>query len=243
MEAKTHIFPNPDLLVEALGTSFKEAEEEADSRGEPLHVAVPGGSTPKKFFQYLSGPFADSINWDRIHFYWGDERCVPPDHPESNFGMTKKALLDKIDIPIKNIHRIQGESDPESEILRYSHEIKTTVSTKDQSLPQFDWIILGLGADGHTASLFPKMISSLVDEQICTIATHPQSGQKRISLTLSILNNAKRVTFLVTGKSKTEVVTSILMNKSDNLRFPAALVSPHSGKLDWYLDQEAGRLL
>jgi len=243
MKAKTHIFPTPKLLYQALGESFKKIVADADTRGKKLHIALPGGSTPERFFEYLSGPISDEINWNVVHLYWGDERCVPPEHPDSNYGMTKKALLNKIDIPPANIHRINGESNPEAEVLRYSKEVKTTVSTKDQKLPQFDWIILGLGTDGHTASLFPQMISSLAEDQICTIATHPQSGQKRISLTLSVLNNAKRVSFLVTGKSKMQVVASILKNKPEGHRLPAAQVLPHSGVLEWYLDQEAGALL
>lgn len=239
VKAKTHIFPTQDLLVQALGASFKEAANEAGSRKENLHIAIPGGSTPQEFFQYLSGPISNKINWNRVHFYWGDERCVPPDHPESNYGMTEESLLSKINIPAGNIHRIHGETKPAEEVRRYADEIKSSLPLNEQSLPRFDWIILGLGSDGHTASLFPNMNLSTTSKKICTIASHPQSGQKRISLTLSAINNARRVSFLVKGESKASVVASVLNCDRKNLSLPAAQVSPNSGILEWFLDEAA----
>lgn len=243
MKANSYIFQTSDLLYHALGESFKDSVSRVERQGWKIHIALPGGSTPHKFFQYLSGPISDEINWNVIHFYWGDERCVPPDHPDSNYGMTNKALLNKIDIPKYNIHRIYGESEPEKEVLRYSEEIRANVPSNNQNLPQFDWIILGLGTDGHTASLFPHISLSSTTKQICTIATQPQSGQKRISLTLSILNNAKHISFLVTGKSKAQVVASILNEDPERYKYPAANVAPSRGILEWYLDQEAGAFL
>jgi 6-phosphogluconolactonase len=243
METKTQIFANPNLLVEALGSSFKESVDSTVSRGENMNIVIPGGSTPQKFFQFLSGPIAKEIDWNCVHLYWGDERCVPPDHPESNYGMTHKALLDKINIPKRNIHRIHGEDIPEQEVQRYSDEIRKFVPEDSHSIPRFDWIILGLGEDGHTASLFPNLNLSTTSEQICTIASHPQSGQKRISLTLSAINNAKRVSFLVSGQSKGPIVASILNCDRESLNLPASQVSPNSGNLEWFIDSSASSLL
>lgn len=205
-------------------------------------VALSGGSTPKLLFQILADDYADQVDWSGIHLFWGDERCVPPDHQDSNYGMTKALLLDHIDIPSSNVHRIRGEEQPATEAIRYGQEILTTVSAVD-GRPAFDLIILGMGSDGHTASIFPHQRHLLQNTAICSVATHPESGQKRITINGPVLNHAYQVAFLVTGAAKAEKVQLILEKQAGYKAFPAAHIAPADGITHWFLDEAAAQLL
>ncbi|HDP99346.1 MAG TPA: 6-phosphogluconolactonase, partial [bacterium] len=199
-----------------------------------------GGSTPVRLFQQLASPaYRENIDWKNVHFFWGDERCVPPDHPDSNYGMTKKYLFDHISIPHENIHRINGENDPETEAKRYAGEIFRLLPLNRHGWPQFDWILLGLGNDGHTASIFPGSPILKDRDNICAVATHPQIGQKRITLTLLVINATKRLSFLVSGENKASIAANILTAAEKNKSLPATFVRPENGALEWYLDQPA----
>jgi 6-phosphogluconolactonase len=214
---------------------------ESANRKRYLSVALSGGSTPKMLFSTLGENFSDSVHWEYVHFFWGDERCVPPEDPESNYGMTKKALFDKISIPSSNIHRIRGEMEPEKEAVRYSKEIAGFTRKRD-GLPVFDLVILGLGEDGHTASIFPGHNELLTSEKICKVAVRPENSQKRITITGRIINNADNILFLVTGANKAEVVSEIIESPG-TVDYPAAFIEPVHGVLKWYLDIDAaGRL-
>lgn len=208
------------------------------SSKEKYFLALSGGTTPKIIFQTLAENYKYKINWSKVHFFWGDERCVPPDNPESNFGMTKQYLLNHIDIPEENIHRIKGEDDPYKEAIRYSEEIKKYLP-EVYGLPQFDLTMLGLGEDGHTASIFPDQMELLASDRICEAANHPLTKQKRITLTGRIVNNSVAISFLVTGKNKSIVLKKILGRKDDYLKFPASHIQPVKGKLFWFLDKDA----
>jgi len=244
VRAEIKIFETANDLAGALATEFERTVNQASILNQNLFVALSGGSTPAFFFRALTKPpFQKKISWNHVHLFWIDERCVSPDHPESNYGMTRNHLLNHIFIPEKNIHRIRGEADPFEEAKRYADEIETAVSKDESNLPRFDWIFLGLGADGHTASIFPG--SGILEENksICSVAAHPVTKQRRITLTLPAINNAKRISFLVTGKSKAVIVAEIV-NKGNNERIlPAAFVHPSNGMLEWYLDREAGVFL
>src|SRR5690606_18391122 len=202
--------------------------------------ALSGGSTPKIVFDQLAEKYAHAIAWDRIHLYWGDERCVPPTDEQSNYKMTVDHLISKIDIPQGNIHRILGEAEPAQEALRYAGLLDSKLARRGDS-PQLDLVILGMGDDGHTASIFPHQIELWEAPQHCVVATHPDSGQKRVSLNGRTINAAKAVAFLVTGKSKAKKVKSVV--EGERPIFPASLVRPESGKLVWFLDREAASLL
>ncbi len=210
------------------------------SQKNEFFLCLSGGSTPEIIFQTLSKEYKNKIDWTKVHLFWGDERCVPPDNSESNFGMTKKYLLNFIDIPEKNVHRIYGENDPETEMIRYSEEIKKIIPSKN-GFPDFDLIILGLGEDGHTASIFPNQMNVLHSENICEVAIHPSTERKRITITGNVINNAKEITFLVTGESKSEILKKVLVEKNNNL--PAEFINPVSGKLQYYIDLNAASLL
>jgi len=182
---------------------------ESEKVTTPFCIALSGGSTPELLYSVLGDHFSKSVNWENIHFFWGDERCVPAGSHESNFGMTHRSLLGKINIPASNIHRIRGEDDPAMEASRYAGEISDYTRKRD-GLPVFDLIILGLGEDGHTASIFPSEANLMESEKICEVASHPVSMQKRITLTGRIINNADKVTFLVTGRKKAVIVEKII---------------------------------
>lgn len=223
-----------------LAIAFCEELLKLRKNQEQFNIALSGGSTPKIIFEELSKNYKDKFDWNEIHFYWGDERCVPPDDTESNYGMTKKYLLDHINIPRENIHRIKGENDPVIEAERYSDEIKILVNSKN-GLPNFDLVMLGLGEDGHTASIFPDQMNLLHSEKICEVATHPSTGQKRITITGKVINNSRAVTFLATGEGKSETLKKVLKEKDE--RLPATYIQPFNGSLKYFVDESAARLL
>ena len=205
-------------------------------------VALSGGSTPALLLSLLGDNFSKSVQWNNVHFFWGDERCVSPDNAESNYGMTKRMLFDKIDIHSSNIHRIRGEDDPEKEAIRYSREISEFTSNRE-GFPCFDLVILGLGEDGHTASIFPGHTESFNSDRICEVAVHPLNQMKRVTITGRVINNADSVVFLVTGLNKSGVVEVILKKGDPDHSIPAAFIAPVYGSLSWFIDEDAGSLL
>jgi len=214
----------------------------SEKASSPLSIVLSGGSTPELIYSVIGDHFSKSIKWENVHFFWGDERCVPPDNPESNFGMTHRSLLKKIKIPASNLHRIRGENDPVKEAFRYSREIDEH-TRKREGLPLFDLIILGLGEDGHTASIFPSDATVMESERICEVVSHPLSMQKRITLTGRIINNAYKVTFIVTGRKKAEIVKKIINKCPSVQNLPAFRIVPVYGALSWFLDKGAASLL
>ena len=205
---------------------------------EVVHVALSGGSTPKLIFDVLAKDFGNDIDWSTIHFYWGDERCVPPDNNQSNYKMTQEHLFSKIEVPKENIHRVLGENDPIGEAMRYANLLEINMD-RVEGVPQFDLVILGMGDDGHTASIFPHEIDLWDAQDHCVVATHPDSGQKRVSINGKVINTAKEVAFLVTGENKAEKVDEIHNQKEGYKKYPASLVDPKSGKLIWLMDSES----
>ena len=238
------MFEDADELAEQLAIEFLNSVHQAVENEKKFYVALSGGSTPAHFFHKLaSEPYREKISWQSVHFFWGDERCVPPNHSDSNYRMTKQNLLDYISLPAENVHRILGEKDPTTEAKRYAQEIESLVPKNDSKFPRFDWILLGLGTDGHTASIFAG--SDVLDDHqnICTATIHPESGQKRITLTLPVINNARRISFLVTGEHKASIVAQILVGVESSERLPVSLIRPTNGNLEWYLDREAGKVI
>ena len=223
---------------EDLAKSFSEYFSEVVDRSDSIHIALSGGSTPKIVFQELAGNFNDKISWEKVHFYWGDERCVPPDDKESNYLMTKEYLFSKVNIPDFNIHRIKGENDPDKEALEYGTILDKNLP-KSEGIPQFDIVLLGMGDDGHTASIFPHEIDLWHATHNCVVGQHPDTGQKRITISGKIINNAVEVIFLVTGKGKADKVRQVVLKEGNFKAYPASLVAPKSGKLIWYLDRDA----
>jgi 6-phosphogluconolactonase len=205
-------------------------------RSQIFHWALSGGSTPQMLFKHLARTRAGEPEWERVHFWWGDERCVGPDDPESNFGMTRKFLFDKLSLRPEQIHRVLGEAEPEGEAQRYAEEIRQWLPV-EEGLPRFDLMMLGMGADGHTASIFPSNRELLDDPRLCAVARHPESGQLRVSLTGPVIAASRRIAFLVTGEQKAPVLRSILVADAESLQYPAARFR----SAYWFVDQDALR--
>ncbi|MFZ7239544.1 6-phosphogluconolactonase [Avibacterium avium] len=228
------IFENAQSAVEKIAEELKQYSLE----GRPVHISLSGGSTPKLLFKTLAAaPYNQAIQWKNLHFWWGDDRMVAPSDPESNYGEVQKLLFDHIEIPAENIHRIRGEAPVEQELTRFQNELAEVVPNGE-----FDWIILGMGADGHTASLFPHQ-TNFDDENLAVIAKHPETGQVRISKTAKLLEQAKRITYLVTGAAKAEILKEIQSTPAENLPYPAAKIKAKNGVTEWYLDKDAAKLL
>ncbi len=235
-ETEVRIFETPKKVYKAIA---KEIVKHAQKTNQPrFDIALSGGNSPKGLFKKMSKKYRNSIPWDRIHFWWGDERCVSPHDAESNYKMTVDYLLSKINIPKENIHRIKGERNPDEEAQRYSEEITLNLNSRND-IPVFDLIILGMGSDGHTASIFPNQMELLNTEKICEVAQHPNSGQKRITLSGRVINNANRIFFLVTGENKAMRISEIMNDTDAAKQLPAYHISANSGRLIWFLDDAA----
>jgi 6-phosphogluconolactonase len=236
-----HIFKSVEKLADFFAGRISESiKETAGDRF--FHIALSGGSTPKQVFRLLSKNYKDKIDWSKVMLFWGDERCVSPSSDESNYKMAYKSLIKNLNIPASNIYRIEAERDPVGEAARYA-EIVGTLLPRKNNLPEFDMVMLGLGEDGHTASIFPGNIHLFNSEKLFEISQHPATRQKRITATGKLINNARQVCFLVTGKNKAEKVAQIIEKKTGWQDLPASQVNPTDGELIWLLDDLAGQLL
>jgi 6-phosphogluconolactonase len=233
------IFETPEEVATAFA---RELFQLVSHSSGSFHLALSGGSTPRLLFNLLADDYASLMPWNKIHFWWGDERCVPPDDNESNFKMAYDSLLGKIPVDAGQIHRIKGELEPKEACEQYSDEILGHVNLQ-HNLPAFDLIMLGMGDDGHTASIFPDRMDLLKAGSICEVATHPVTGQKRVTLTGPILNNAGHVAFLVTGKSKASRIAQIINKEGLASGLPAYHIQPRDGRLSFFLDRQAVSLL
>ena len=240
--ANYKIYETPQMLAEAFAEVLVDRIREAEKNKNPLTIAISGGNTPKFLFSVLAEKYYKSVDWNMVRLFWVDERCVAPDDPESNFGMTEKILLEKIKISAGNVFRMRGEDDPAIEAPRYSGVISCQTRNKN-GFPVFDIIILGMGDDGHTASIFPGNNKLLSSNKICEVAIHPVSGQKRITITGKVINNSKSVFFLVTGNKKSKIVKEIFRNSADSKIFPSAHVKSVSGTTTWLLDNDAAKYI
>lgn len=238
MNRKLLVYNDPYLLAEKLAEwLIREIERTVNANGV-FTIALSGGQTPGLLYSVLGDHCSGAVSWDKVHLFWGDERCVDPRENESNYRLAWEALIGKIEIPCENIHRMRGESDPAAEAERYSEELSRYVELRN-GIPSFTVMLLGIGEDGHTASLFPGFDNSITPGRNCIVATHPVTGQKRISVTMQVINNSESVVFAVTGAAKAGVVAAIWDGGRAAAAYPAALVRPRSEKLFWYLDKAA----
>ena len=240
MKHNSYIFKNPEDLANQFADQLIEWVE--DHSGNTFHLAISGGKTPDLLFSALASKYADSRYWQKVHFWWVDERMVPPTDLESNFGVAQKLLFSQISIPEENVHRIKGENTPKEEALSYSSQISIHLPEQN-GWPVFDLILLGMGDDGHTASIFPDQMHLLDSERICEVATQPQSGQKRVTLTGRAITHAMKVCFLITGLNKAERLSEIWNNPEKANLLPAAHIHPENGDLKWYLDELAAAFI
>lgn len=241
MSHSVRVFPSR----EALAQSFAAMLIKDLDRIEPDHyytIALSGGSTPEYLFRYLSENYADRISWEKLLVFWVDERCVPPENEESNYRMAYESLLQNVPIPDANIFRIRGEDDPVAEARQYSGLVISMVPGY-RGIPQFDLMLLGLGDDGHIASVFPDRPDLLTTVQLYEVAVRPDKKQKRITATGRLINNSSKIYYIVTGKGKASIVSKVLEGRSGTDLIPASGIMPASGHLVWMLDNEAASLL
>ncbi len=236
----TQIFPTPSELALQVATQFCELAQNAIAARNKFSVALAGGSTPKAAYQLLATPqFADQIDWQKVHIFYGDERCVPPDHPDSNYHMSRQALLDHVPIPEANIYRMPGEIDPINAALQYEHQLRNFF----WEMNYFDLVLLGMGADGHTASLFPG--TQAIHEKNCWVRAHfvEKLNTWRITLTPVLINTAHQIVFVVAGQNKAEPLQQVRHGPYQPDNYPSQIIQPKKGQLTWMLDQAAASLI
>lgn len=220
-------YPDGEALARAAAGDFVAGA----AAGDRFAVALTGGASPRRLYALLADPaFSARIPWDRVHLFWGDERAVPPGHPRSNFGMAERLLLSRVPIPPANIHRIRGELPPVDAANAY----RTELASFFDGAVRFDLVYLGLGADGHIASLFPFDIPRLTeqDDPVATSVRRPE-GEARVTLTLAALNGSTRVEFLIPSSDKLHIAGRVLRGPLDPFRIPAQGVRPANGELVW----------
>ena len=237
MHASAHVmqrvvFPTPEALAEQTADLIARRVGRPGDELESFTIALPGGSTPRGLFRLLAeSPYTTRINWGRLQLFWTDERCVPPDDPRSNYRMAAEELLERIPIPTGNIHRIHGEDAPEAAARAYAAEIRSVLGNRRG----FDLVLLGVGVDGHTASLFPGDDALDTVEQLAVAVHRPPPEPPRVTLTLAALRWAHELLFLVTGKEK----RSVLRRLDAGEDLPAARIRPEEGRLLWFIDRAA----
>lgn len=245
--SEVRVFDGPAELARAAAEEFARAAGRVAQQGDRFTVCLSGGSTPEALYRLLARPeepFRDRLPWSLIHFFWGDERHVPPDHPESNFRRARRAMLDAAQLPPGNIHRIPGEEpDAARAAGEYEAELRSFFQLSRGEPPRFDLLLLGLGADGHTASLFPGTRAIHERERLVVAHWVDKLGAFRITLTPPVLNAAARVIFLVSGEDKAGALSAVLRGDFEPDRYPAQIVRPVNGSLVWMVDRKAAREL
>ncbi len=243
MSASLHIHDNAASLFEATAKRIVELGNEAiEQRGE-FHIALSGGNTPRALYRCLSAPpLRQKLDWSRVHLWFSDERCVPPDHVDSNYRMAIEALLNRVPIDLSQFHRMEGELVPEVAAQRYGDALSQLPCDTDGT-PLFDLILLGLGADGHIASLFPDT-SALEVTSLPVVALHATRLQSwRLTLTFPVLNHARHLLLVVSGDKKADVLRHIFSTPATARPLPIQLLHPAEGALEWYIDRDAARYL
>ncbi len=236
----TRVFGSPyELCAEAAIQIVDEAAKAIYVRGK-FTLVLSGGTTPKTVYQLLGTQYHEEVDWEKTFLFLGDERLVPLDHPESNFKMVKETLLNKISIPEQNIFRVNTDST--DAVKEYEDSIRAFFELQTGEYPHFDLVMLGLGEDGHTASLFPRNAALKEQSAIVTHVHIPQNElSERLTLTLPVFNNARKVVFLVTGRSKAKIVAEIY--DDPECTYPARFIVPRDGEVYWYLDLDSSSLV
>jgi 6-phosphogluconolactonase len=238
---EVRVFPDLEELSRAAAARFAGLARQREGEGKTFCAALSGGSTPRRLYELLANSELQ-IPWPSVHLFQVDERCVPPDHAESNFRMIREALLARVPIPDGNFHRMAAERENLEEAARqYAFELARVLQPKESEPPRFDLLLLGLGPDGHTASLFPG--TAALQEQSAWVRANYVEKLKmyRLTLTLPVVNAARQVVFLVAGEGKADVLRQVLEGPTG--RFPAQRIRPVEGGLSWYVDKAAAKLL
>ncbi|SRR5579875_147605 len=238
------------VLDDAQALCVRAAEEIVHLAGEAIctngefTLCLTGGTTPTAAYELMASRFQLSVDWKEVQFFWGDERCVPPDDPASNYGMAYRTMLSKLPLRPEQIHRIHGEDNPAKAASEYENELRRSFGLTDSSdLPSFNLLLLGLGENAHIASLFPHDPALREKTRLVVAVDVEATPSKRVSLTLPVINNADRIMFMVSGEKKAEAVKQVLQGPSDPERYPAQLVKPRNGQIVWLIDRAAASQL
>ena len=235
-ESASHlVYPDADHLARAAAEHFATLAAEAIAARGQFTVALSGGSTPRAAYALLA---AEEVDWPRVHVFWGDERCVPPDHLDSNYRLAREALLDHVPLPAGNVHRIRGEINPEQAAADYERTLRSFFARRpEEPTARFDLILLGMGEDGHTASLFPG--TAALHEQTRWVLAHYVDKLRawRVTLTPVVINAAAQVTFIVAGAGKADQLRQVLAGPYQPDALPAQIVRPTDGRLLWLTDE------
>ncbi len=234
------IYPDVAAISQAVAKKWSVLSEQAISEHGGFHVALSGGSTPRYLFDYLAtSAYRDSINWEKTHIYFGDERSVSPEHEESNFNMARHALLDKVNIPASQIYRMKGEAAAiEDSAMQYAALLKKMLPTSEKGESQFDLVLLGMGDDGHTASLFPNTQILQEKSELVRAVFVEKMKTWRISITFRVINNARNIVVMVTGENKKNVLAHVLKARAPESLYPITMIQP-AGDMQWYIDTAA----
>ena len=240
------VVEDAEALSRTAAVAIVRQVNEALQKRELFTIALSGGSTPELLYALLAtdASLREEVDWGKIHFLWGDERCVPPDHPESNYRMANEAMLSKVPVPAANIHRVRAEdSDAGKAAEAYEQEVRLLFKLGPGELPRLDCVLLGMGPDGHTASLFPGTTALNEKERLVVANWVEKFRTHRITMTAPVLNNAYSIMFLVGGEEKAEVLREVLQGDRQPERYPSQLIQPAHGKLLWLIDKAAAKLL
>ena len=242
MIPKIRIFEDMEHLSQAAATLFVEQAAAAITERGRFLVALNGGSTPSPLFQLLATEYREKVDWRPIHVFWGDERCVPPQDPGSNYRQAQDAFLGHVPIPESNIHRIKGEFAPVDASNAYALELKDFASSPFD-YPRFDLVYLGMGEDGHTASLFPGSDVDVSGPTLPVTANYQDRPANRVTLTQLVFNQARVVVVMATGEKKAATLAEVLSGRYNPERYPAQRIEPKDGKLIWLVDEDAASKL
>ena len=240
-----HVYPTPQALVEAAAEHILHHARQAIAARDSFTLALAGGSTPKSLYAMLAAPpFRSQLDWKKIRFFWGDERHVPPDHEDSNYRMAHEALLRHLPIPTAQVHRVPSElPDVQTVADQYEAALREQFEVSEPDVPRFDLILLGMGPDGHTASLFPGTQAVHATSRLVAAPWVEKIQAFRITFTPVLLNHARQVTFLICGHAKAETLHSVLEGPYQPDALPAQSIRPRAGTLTWFVDQEAAGAL
>ena len=232
------VFDNSELMAKEIAFQFKGCADQAEKKGNIFSIVLSGGSSSMRLYgEFAKLSSVEMIPWHIVHFFWADERCVSPENEESNYGTCRHILLDHIPIPKENIHRIRGEGDPLKESVRYAREIQNHMEFRKGQPNLFDWVFLGVGADGHTASLFSGH-DSLDSSNLCEMVRHPKTKQIRVTMTPFAIRQSNRITYHVIGRGKSDIILKLVSKMEDSKKYPASHISG-----EWYLDSDAASKL
>lgn len=242
MNPEIRIFKDGEDLSRAAADLFLRQAAQSIAERDRFLVALNGGNTPMRLFQLLATDYRDQVDWSRVHIFWGDERCVPPEDPGSSYGQARSVLLRPVSIPAPNIHRMRGELDP----LRASEDYARVLEEFAEDgldWPRFDLVYLGMGEDGHTASLFPGSAVDVRGPVIPVTAQYQDRPAHRVTLTPAVLNSARMLVFMATGEKKAFTLAEVLSDRYNPAQYPAQRIHPTDGELIWLVDEQAASRL